>query len=117
MVCTAYTDDYPPQPVINVGNILGTRTDDSVAAGVVHYGRDQIARGFTITPDIAYEGETDETFKVSFEANGPMYSTRVVDPDDAGDKFVIGQQASIAIIIPPELQDESTDERRPSCTP
>ena len=101
-------DEYTTQPAIRVGNILGTRTDDSSADGVHHYGPDQIARNFTITPDVAYEGETDETFKVSFEANGPMYSTRVVDPADP-DKFVIGQQASIVIIIPQELQDRTAD--------
>ena len=87
------------QPNVRVGNILGTRVDDSVAAGVVHYGRDQIDRAFTITPDIAYEGETDETFRVTYAAKGPMYSiTAAADGGGA-----VTSQASIAIIIPSEL--------------
>ena len=66
---------YVP-PVVRVGNILGIREDDNDGKdGVQHYGRDTIARDFTITPDVVYEAETDETFKVSFKANGPMYST------------------------------------------
>ena len=44
---------------------------------MVHYGPDQIARNFEIEQngqDVVYEGETDKTFKVTFEAKGPMYS-------------------------------------------
>ena len=77
---------YTTQPVVRVGNILGTRTDDSTTLnddgfdeGVHHYGPDQIARDFTITPDVVYEGETDETFRVSFTAKGPMYSIKMAD--------------------------------------
>ena len=67
-------------PVVRVGNILGTRTDNDTATdGLQYYGADQIARDFTITPDIVYEGETDKTFRVSFTAKGPMYSIK----DDA----------------------------------
>ena len=72
---------YTTQPVVRVGNILGTvltivatLNDDGSDTGVHHYGPDQIARDFTITPDIVYEGETDKTFRVSFTAKGPMYS-------------------------------------------
>ena len=49
---------------------------DGFDEGVHHYGRDQIARDFTITPDIVYEGETDKTFRVTFTAKGPMYSIK-----------------------------------------
>ena len=103
---------YTTQPVINVGNILGNRTDDSTADGVHHYGPDQIARDFTVTPDVVYQGETDETFKIVYTANGPMYS--IVQAADATDDPV---QASIAITIPPELQDRTTDDDMEACAP
>ena len=70
------------QPVIRVGNILGTRTDDSDGLNAmvlptvcIIIGQDQIVRGFRLlTPDVVYEGETDKTFKIVYAANGPMYS-------------------------------------------
>ena len=106
---TDTADDYPPQTVINVGNILGTRTDDSTVDGVHHYGPDTIARDFTITPDVVYEGETDETFRVVFIADGPMYS---ILTKDLAEKIVVaeGGQASITITIPQELQDRTAEE-------
>ena len=108
---TNTVDDYPPQTVINVGNILGTRTDDSTVDGVHHYGPDTIARDFTITPDVVYEGETDETFRVVFIADGPMYSILTKDAND-DDKIIVveGRQASIAITIPLDLQDRTVEE-------
>ena len=93
------------QPNIRVGNILGTRTDDGVADGVQHYGRDQIDRAFTITPDIAYQGETDEIFRVTYTAKGPMYSIK-----DAADAITITQQAAINITIPGELLSVPLDD-------
>ena len=98
---TVAAGEYTTQPNINVGNILGVRIDnDADRDGFQHYGRDTIARDFTITPDIVYEGETDETFKVTLTAKGPMYSILTTE-----DSIVDGtKQASIAIIIPPEIQ-------------
>ena len=93
---------YTTQPTIRVGNILGTRTDDSTADGVHHYGRDQIARDFKIEPDVVYEGETDKTFRITYTANGPMYS---ITPSA---DVTAPEQASILITIPPELQDRTT---------
>ena len=101
-------DDYPPQTVINVGNILGTRTDDSTADGVVHYGRDTIARDITVTPEVVYEGETDKTFKVTYTANGPMYSVLDDLVTEGRPDVDESQQASIIVTIPAELQDRTT---------
>ena len=76
-------NDTVKPPTVRVGNILGLREDtvpDNPAnlvddtIGLQYYGPDTIDRDFTITPEVVYEGETDETFKVSFDANGPMYS-------------------------------------------
>ena len=93
---------YTTQPVINVGNIVGNRTDDSAADGVHHYGRDQIARDFKVEPDVVYEGETDKTFKIVYTANGPMYSIKAADG-------TVSQQASIVVTIPSELQAADVD--------
>ena len=100
------------QPIINVGNILGSRIDNSTAEetdgsdkGVHHYGPDQIARNFKIeqnAQDVVYEGETDKTFKVTFEAQGPMYSIPATDADTDD-----GRPVSIAITIPPEIQGDA----------
>ena len=92
--------EYTTQPVIRVGNILGSRIDssdglnaDGFDEGVHHYFQDQIARDFTITPDVVYEDETDETFRIVYTAKGPMYSIK--DEDDA--VATTGGQASIQL--------------------
>ena len=68
-----------------------------------HYGRDTIVRDFEVEPDTVYEGETDETFKVVFAANGPMYSILTTDADS---NVIVDttKQVSILIEIPTALQ-------------
>ena len=84
---------------------------DADTAGVQYYLADQIARNFTITPDVVYEGETDKTFRVTYEADGPMYS--IIDADGA--VATEDDQASIEITIPRELLDRIEEEPRRLC--
>ena len=93
---------YTTQPVIRVGNILGNRTDDSAALnadgfdeGVHHYLQDQIARDFTITPDVVYEDETDETFRIVYTAKGPMYSIVLSADDDERPRSTVVKHQSL----------------------
>ena len=62
-------NDTVKPPTVRVGNILGLRMDtvpDNPAnlvddtIGLQYYGPDTIDRDFIITPEVVYEGETDE---------------------------------------------------------
>ena len=85
---------------------------DADTAGVQYYLADQIARNFTITPDVVYQGETDKTFRVTYTANGPMYSITARAASDGDVGLVEAQQASIEITIPPGDPRPIEDGRR-----
>ena len=86
-----------PNENIRVGSILGNSVDDDTKDGFQNYDQDQITRDFTITPDVVYNGETGHTFKVVFNAKGPMYTTY----DENGN---VSAQASIVVTIPSGIQ-------------
>ena len=116
-------DDTVTAPFVRVGNILGRRIDTLLDAddnpdsiGLQYYGPDTIARDFTITPEVVYEGETDETFRVTFSANGPMYGILNEDPDDA-DEIIVEHPTVITITIPNEIQDRITTSSTPPGDP
>ena len=97
------------QPFVRVGNILGDRdyddpnADHSNKEGLQYFGSDQVAREFKITsrvstdPLIVYENEANKAFKITFEANGPMYSI----PDQADTP--VTHPAAIRVTIPNEV--------------
>ena len=85
---------YSKQPSVRVGNILGEKgsnNDDTTRAYTQYYGPDTVDRTFTVEPADVYQGESNKTLTITFEAKGPMYDSSIVIP------------------IPPELQPEEDD--------
>ena len=93
--------DYPPTEctqsnhAVRVGNILGekgSKDDDTTYRQYIqYYGADTVDRTFTVEPADVYQGESNKTLTITFEAKGPMYDSSIVIP------------------IPPELQPEEDD--------
>ena len=70
------------QPTVNVGNMLGNKTD---AAGTAVAGsRDTLDRKVVITPKQEFEGETNTRFAISFTAPGPIYGGSLTITLDEG---------------------------------
>ena len=74
---------YSKQPAVRVGNILGEKggvDGDANRAYTQYYGPDTVDRTFTVLPADVYEGESNKTFTITFEAKGPMYGSSIVIP-------------------------------------
>ena len=54
--------------------------DDTTRAYTQYYGPDTVDRTFTVLPADVYEGESNKTFTITFEAKGPMYASEIVIP-------------------------------------
>ena len=45
-----------------------------------YYGADMVDRTFKVEPADVYQGESNKTFTITFEAKGPMYDSLIVIP-------------------------------------
>ena len=83
--------------------MIPTMTIAADKEGLQYFGSDQVAREFKITsrvstdPLVVYENEANKAFKITFEANGPMYSI----PDQADTP--VTHPAAIRVTIPNEV--------------